>query len=221
MRRLTPRGPRRPPGAVMARAAPVLAACRGLRLAVALCSRASSLAFNVAGSLAQVFRMRLAISLQRSLAFAVHLRAGRALASGKGSPIEDRGWKSQPKKEGTQYEKGARGSAKENKHNKKQSSYVLLEKLGSWKWVPLARASASGFRQGDVYPPASYSDLHLLTRRYLLSAPSGSFRPCPFLWAGLSQPPVTLAALSLYYGLLRTMSKSTDSSQFTSPMWRC
>eukprot|EP00850_Spirogloea_muscicola_P019079 SM000183S03973 [mRNA] locus=s183:23811:24179:- [translate_table: standard] len=37
--------------------------------------------FNAAGSLAQVFRMRLAISLQRSLAFAVHLRAGRALAA--------------------------------------------------------------------------------------------------------------------------------------------
>eukprot|EP00850_Spirogloea_muscicola_P002729 SM000010S04367 [mRNA] locus=s10:1092970:1093216:+ [translate_table: standard] len=42
----------------------------------------------------------------------------------QGSPIEDRGWKSQPKNEGTQYEKGARGSAKKNKHNKKQSSYV-------------------------------------------------------------------------------------------------
>eukprot|EP00850_Spirogloea_muscicola_P025366 SM002863S10727 [mRNA] locus=s2863:838:1422:+ [translate_table: standard] len=60
--------------------------------------------FHVAGSLAHVFRMRLAVSLQRSLAFAVHLRAGRALAA------------------------------------------------------------ASGFRQGDVFPPASYSDLHLLTR---------------------------------------------------------
>eukprot|EP00850_Spirogloea_muscicola_P006672 SM000032S12056 [mRNA] locus=s32:197846:198105:+ [translate_table: standard] len=45
---------------------------------------------------------------------------------GKGSPIEDRGWKGQPNKEGTKYEKGARGSAKNNKHKKKQSSYVLL-----------------------------------------------------------------------------------------------
>eukprot|EP00850_Spirogloea_muscicola_P005584 SM000025S08479 [mRNA] locus=s25:949777:954042:- [translate_table: standard] len=60
--------------------------------------------FNVAGSLAQVFRMRLAVSMQRSLAFVVHLRAGRALAA------------------------------------------------------------AFGFHQGDVFPPASYSDLHLLTR---------------------------------------------------------
>eukprot|EP00850_Spirogloea_muscicola_P023778 SM000387S14695 [mRNA] locus=s387:29582:30284:- [translate_table: standard] len=62
--------------------------------------------FNIAGSLDQVFRMHLAISLQRSLAFVIHLRAGRALAAD------------------------------------------------------------SGFRQGDVYSPASYSDLHLLTRGY-------------------------------------------------------
>eukprot|EP00850_Spirogloea_muscicola_P024215 SM000490S17087 [mRNA] locus=s490:327:628:- [translate_table: standard] len=37
--------------------------------------------FNAAGSLAQVFRMRLSVSLQRSLAHAVHSRAGRALVA--------------------------------------------------------------------------------------------------------------------------------------------
>eukprot|EP00850_Spirogloea_muscicola_P025672 SM003881S14631 [mRNA] locus=s3881:606:1252:- [translate_table: standard] len=41
--------------------------------------------FNAAGSLAQVFRMRLAVSLQRSLAHAVHTRAGRAMAAASGS----------------------------------------------------------------------------------------------------------------------------------------
>eukprot|EP00850_Spirogloea_muscicola_P012206 SM000078S22065 [mRNA] locus=s78:249094:253223:+ [translate_table: standard] len=41
--------------------------------------------FNAAGWLAQVFRMRLAVSLQRSLAHAVHTRAGRAMAGASGS----------------------------------------------------------------------------------------------------------------------------------------
>eukprot|EP00850_Spirogloea_muscicola_P027119 SM017246S03105 [mRNA] locus=s17246:13:186:- [translate_table: standard] len=41
--------------------------------------------FNAAVSLAQVFRMRLAVSLQRSLAHAVHTRAGRAMAAASGS----------------------------------------------------------------------------------------------------------------------------------------
>eukprot|EP00850_Spirogloea_muscicola_P008237 SM000043S15865 [mRNA] locus=s43:685800:687216:+ [translate_table: standard] len=41
--------------------------------------------FNAVGSLAQVLRMRLAVSLQRSLAHAVHTRAGRAMAAASGS----------------------------------------------------------------------------------------------------------------------------------------
>eukprot|EP00850_Spirogloea_muscicola_P003369 SM000013S26538 [mRNA] locus=s13:959396:961196:+ [translate_table: standard] len=41
--------------------------------------------FHAAGSLAQVYRMRLAVSLQRSMARALHLRAGRALAAASGS----------------------------------------------------------------------------------------------------------------------------------------
>eukprot|EP00850_Spirogloea_muscicola_P010106 SM000058S18536 [mRNA] locus=s58:470200:475719:+ [translate_table: standard] len=41
--------------------------------------------FPAAGSLAQVYRMRLAVSLQRSMARALHLRAGRALAAASGS----------------------------------------------------------------------------------------------------------------------------------------
>eukprot|EP00850_Spirogloea_muscicola_P016162 SM000129S26149 [mRNA] locus=s129:217087:217605:- [translate_table: standard] len=40
--------------------------------------------FNAAGSWAQVYRMRLSVSLQRSMAHALHLRAGRALAAGSG-----------------------------------------------------------------------------------------------------------------------------------------
>eukprot|EP00850_Spirogloea_muscicola_P013048 SM000087S23330 [mRNA] locus=s87:64711:65349:+ [translate_table: standard] len=43
--------------------------------------------FNAAGSLAQVFRMRLSVSLQRSLAHAVHSRAGRALVAASGSRL--------------------------------------------------------------------------------------------------------------------------------------
>eukprot|EP00850_Spirogloea_muscicola_P015512 SM000119S25655 [mRNA] locus=s119:178590:182409:+ [translate_table: standard] len=45
----------------------------------------------------------------------------------------------------------------------------------------------------------------------LLSA-SGSFRPCPFLWAGLSHPPVNLAALSdasRHWALARSSKSST------------
>eukprot|EP00850_Spirogloea_muscicola_P026587 SM008547S23313 [mRNA] locus=s8547:336:554:- [translate_table: standard] len=41
--------------------------------------------FNAAGSLAQVFRMRLSVSLQRSLAHAVHSHAGCALVAASGS----------------------------------------------------------------------------------------------------------------------------------------
>eukprot|EP00850_Spirogloea_muscicola_P026076 SM005461S18200 [mRNA] locus=s5461:416:991:- [translate_table: standard] len=47
--------------------------------------RQGSPGFNAAGSLSQVFRMRLAVSLERSLAHAVHAWAGRAKAAASGS----------------------------------------------------------------------------------------------------------------------------------------
>eukprot|EP00850_Spirogloea_muscicola_P020333 SM000212S06926 [mRNA] locus=s212:140349:142861:- [translate_table: standard] len=67
---------------------PLATLSSGSRRRLASCCRATWWAmpgFNAAGSLAQVFRMRLAVSLQRSLAHAVHTRAGRAMAAASGS----------------------------------------------------------------------------------------------------------------------------------------
>eukprot|EP00850_Spirogloea_muscicola_P023922 SM000407S15249 [mRNA] locus=s407:26692:27340:+ [translate_table: standard] len=67
------------------RAGRALAAASGFRQGDSFPAARTMPSFNAAGSLAQVFRMRLAVSLQRSLAYAVHTRAGRAMAAASGS----------------------------------------------------------------------------------------------------------------------------------------
>eukprot|EP00850_Spirogloea_muscicola_P009669 SM000054S18155 [mRNA] locus=s54:601470:619581:- [translate_table: standard] len=94
--------------------------------------------FPAAGSLAQVYRMRLAVSLQRSMARALHLRAGRALAAASGSG------------QGTYFQEHS------------LSDLRLLSR--ACRPLLLAVLSLRALAFGDSFPAASLSDLRLLTR---------------------------------------------------------
>eukprot|EP00850_Spirogloea_muscicola_P002489 SM000009S23618 [mRNA] locus=s9:1177016:1185838:+ [translate_table: standard] len=160
--------------------------------------------FNAAGSWAQVYRMRLSVSLKRSMAHALHLCAGRALAAAFGLRLLGIGFRQLRSKALAIHQRAGRALAQANGFRDgglapqyslsdmhlplAPFSYFVHSFLG-WLFQPLSSMGELflSLAFGDKFPAASLSELRLLIRSRIFRPLRGSFNPArsfgPAVWA--------------------------------------